>query len=216
MSDPPRIDSLAAAPQARPDDLRDVARDNPARPDVISMIWPFRRLLAGLRRWFAVAVALVVALIVVSIWWDTADLIGRILAALFAAGVLGFAARLLIPAGRMPWRCLRRVPRLVRRATVAGLVTVGVMVALLIGYAGTAWPILPILALLAVPVLWFCAFAEMLGARPDDPGFRYALRDLGSRVRGVGGELRGWWRATRRELREVWTEPKATDKTDRR
>jgi hypothetical protein len=215
MSDQPRIDSLAAAPQARPHDLREVARDNPGRPDVISMTWPVRRLLAGLRRWFTVAVALVVALIVVSIWWDTADLIGRILAALSAAVVLGFAARVLIPAGRMSWPCLR-APRLMRRATVAGLVTVGVIVALLIGYAATAWWILPILALLAVPVLWFCGFAELLGSRPDDPGFRYALRDLGSRVRGVGGELRGWWRATRRELREVWTEPKATDKTDRR
>ena len=212
MSDPPQIDSLAAAPQARPDDLREVARDNPARPDVISMTWPVRRLLAGLRRWFAVAVALVVALTVVSIWWDTADLIGRILAALSAAVVLGLAARVLIPAGRMSWRCLR----LVRQATVAGLVTVGVMVALLIGYAATAWWILPILALLGMPVLWFCGFAELLEVQPDDPGFRYALRDLGSRVRGFVGELRGWWRATRRELREVWTEPKATDKKDRR
>jgi hypothetical protein len=227
MSDSPLIDSLAAAVAVRPDDLPlrlhlaetllAAGRSGEAiRRYLISMTWPVRRLLAGLRRWFPATVALVVALTLVSIWWDTADLIGRILAALFAAVVLGFAARVLIPAGRTPWRCLRLVPRLVRRATAGGLLTVGVMVALLIGYAATGWWILPVVALLAGPVLWFCGFAESLGARLDAPGFRYALRDLGSRFRNFGGELRDWWRATKKELREVWTEPSTADESDRR
>ena len=39
--------------------LHDVARENPARPDVISMTWPIRSLLSALRRGFAAAVLLV-------------------------------------------------------------------------------------------------------------------------------------------------------------
>jgi len=186
--------------------LRDVARENPARPDVISMTWPIRSLLSALRRWFAAAVVLVAIGTLVATWWSPAATGARILAGLFAAVVLGFAVRVLIPAGRLPWRCLRLVPRLLRSATRAAMVTVAVMVALLIGYAvsGRWW--LPVLALAAVPVLWALGLAELLGARLDDPGFRHALKALGGDFRDWGGELSRWWQETRRELRESWND----------
>ena len=186
--------------------LHDVARDNPAHPDVISMTWPIRSLLSALRRWFAAAVALVAAGVPAAGWWPPAAPGSRILAALFATVVAGFAVRVLIPAGRLPWRCLRLVPGLLRRAVRAAVVAVGVMVALLLAYAVTGRWWLSVLALAAVPVLWGLGLAEMLGARLDDPGFRQALTALGRDFRDWGGEVGRWWRETGRELRETWND----------
>jgi tetratricopeptide (TPR) repeat protein len=186
--------------------LHDLARENPAHPDVISLTWPVRSLLSALRRWFAAAVLVVVVAVLVAAWWPPAALGGRILAALFAAVVAGFAVRVLIPAGRLPWRCLRLVPRLLRHATHAAMVTVVVMVALLSGYAVTGRWWLPVLALAAVPVLWGLGLAELLGARLDDPGFVHALATLGRDFRDWFGELGQWWRETRQELRETWND----------
>jgi tetratricopeptide (TPR) repeat protein len=186
--------------------LGDMARENPARPDVISMTWPIRSLLSALRRWFAVAIVLVAIGTLTAMWWPPAALGSRILAGLFAAVVAGFAARVLIPAGRLPWRCLRLVPWLLRRATRGAMVTVAVMVALLIGYAVTGRWWLPVLALAAVPVLWALGLAELLGARLDDPGFLHAVKDLGRDFRDWGGDLGRWWHETKRELRETWND----------
>lgn len=194
--------------------LREVARDNPGRPDVISMTWPVRSLLSGVRRWLPPAVALIVVLLVVANWWTPAAWAGRGLAGLFAAVVAGLAVRVLVPAGRLPWRCLRLVPELLRRAILAGLVTVGVTTALLIGYAASGWWPLPLLALAAVPLLWACGFAELLGIRLDDPGFRYAVRELRAALRHFRSEVQIWWRTTKKELHEVWHEP--ADKTGHR
>jgi hypothetical protein len=58
-----------------------------------------------------------------------------------------------------------------------------------------------------VPVLWAWGLAELLGARLDDPGFVYALRDLGRDFRQFGTDLGDWWRTTRRDLRAAWKEP---------
>ena len=166
--------------------LHDVARENPAHPDVISMTWPVRSLLHALRRWFAVAVLLVAAGALVAASWAPALPANRVLAGLFAAVVAGFALRVLVPAGRLPWRCLRLVPSLLRRATVAAVGTVVVMVALLLGYAVTAHRWLPVLALAAVPVLWLPA--------------------LGADLRDRGGQFHRWWQEIRSELRETWTD----------
>ena len=186
--------------------LHDVARENPAHPDVISMTWPVRSLLHALRRWFSAAVLLVAAGTLVAASWAPALLANRVLAALFAAVVAGFALRVLVPAGRLPWRCLRLVPALLRRATVAAVGTVVVMVTLLLGYAVTAHWSLPVLALAAVPVLWLLALPDLLGARLDDPGFLHALKALGADLRDWGGEFRHWWQETVNELRETWTD----------
>jgi tetratricopeptide (TPR) repeat protein len=186
--------------------LHDIAREHPARPDVISLTWPVRSLLSALRRWFAAAILLVVAVVVVAIWWPPAALGARILAALFAAVVAGFALRVLIPAGRLPWRCLRLVPRLLRRATRAAVVTVVVQVLLLSSYAVTGRWWLAVLALASVPVLWGLGLAELLGARLDDPGFVHALRALGRDFRDWFAELGRWWQDTKRELRETWND----------
>jgi tetratricopeptide (TPR) repeat protein len=184
--------------------LRDVAAENPSRPDVVSMTWPIRSLLSALRTWFAVAIALVATATLAGVWWPLATTGGRILAALFAAVIAGFALRVLVPAGGLPWRCLRLSPGLLRRAAHGGMVTVGAQVALLIGYAVTGLWWLPVLALVAVPVLWGFGLAELLGARMDDPGYLHALKDLGRDFREWGDELRQWWRDTKRELRETW------------
>jgi len=184
--------------------LHDMARENPAHPDIISLTWPIRSLLSALRRWFAAAVALVAICALVAAWWPLAAPIGRIMAGLFAAVVAGFAIRVLIPAGRLPWRCLRLVPWLLRRATRGGVVAVAALVALLIGYAATAQWWLPALALGVVPVLWAFGMAEAVGARLDDPGYRHALKGVGSDLCAWVAEFRQWWRDTKRELRETW------------
>lgn len=184
--------------------LGEVARDNPARPDVLSMTWPIRGMLSALRRWLAAALVLACAAAVLARQWAPAEPASRVLAGLFAATVAGFWLRLLIPAGRTPWRCLRLVPRLVRRATLGGLVTVGVQLALLIAYAVTGLWWLTVLAVLLVPPLWALGAAEAVGARLDDPGFRHALADLARRFRELRAELRTWWHESRRSLRDAW------------
>ncbi|MEV4640529.1 tetratricopeptide repeat protein [Actinoplanes sp. NPDC049548] len=133
--------------------LREVARDDPARPDVISMTWPVRSLLSALRRWLPAAVALVAVVAFAARWWAPAAGASRLLAALFAAVVAGFALRVLVPAGRLPWRCLRLVPGPLRRVTVGRAVTVVAMVALLCAYAMTGLGLILIPALVAAPVL---------------------------------------------------------------
>ncbi|MEV7627526.1 tetratricopeptide repeat protein [Actinoplanes sp. NPDC089786] len=181
--------------------LRGVARDDPAHPDVLSMTWPMRSLLSALRRWLGPAVVLVVVPALAGWWW------GRVLAAGFALGVAGLAARVLIPARATPWRCLRLTPRLFRRAVVAGLVTVGGSVTLLVGYAVSAVTALPLVALGLMPILWLLGLAELIGARLDDPGHRWALRNVGNQFRQLGAELREWWQTAKRELREAWKDP---------
>ena len=182
--------------------LRDVARDNPARPDVLAMTWPIRGVLSGLRRGLVAGAVLICALLVAAQWWPPVEDFARVLSAVVAAVLTGFAARVLAPAGRLPWRCLRLVPRLTRRATVAGLVTAGVAVVLLVAHALTGWWLLAALALAAAPVLWAFGLLELLGAGLADPGLRHALRDLAA-------EFRDWWRTTKRDLANAWKDPPA-------
>jgi hypothetical protein len=91
---------------------------------------------------------------------------------LAAAGRHADAERVLVPAGRLPWRCLRLVPALLRRGIIAGLAALGVVPASLIGYAATGRGLLLVPAPVAVPVLWVCGFAETLGPDSDRPGRR--------------------------------------------
>jgi tetratricopeptide (TPR) repeat protein len=193
--------------------LREVARDNPARPDVISMTWPVRSLLAGLRRWLPAAVVAVVIFTLLADWWPAAESAGRTLAVFFPAAVLALGARVLLPAGRLPWRCLRLVPRLTRRATIGGLLTVVAILALLIWYAVTGWWWLAAVTLLGAPALWAFGLAELFGARLDDPGFVHALRELGNGFREFRADLGEWWRTTKHDLREAWNGP-ASDKPE--
>ena len=180
--------------------LRDVARDHPARADVISMTWPVRGVLSGLRRGLAASAALLCAVLLVAHWWwPPAGGFARILAAVLATVLAGFAARVLIPAGRLPWRCLRLLPRLMRRADTAALILTAAGVALLFAFVATGWWPLPVAALAVTPFLWALGLTELLGAGLDDPGMRQALRDL-------TGEFRSWWRTTKKELREAWTD----------
>jgi tetratricopeptide (TPR) repeat protein len=178
--------------------LREVARDNPGRTDVVSMTWPIRGVLSGLRRGLALSAALVCALTLTgALWWTPAAAFGQIVSGVLAAAMTGFAARVLIPAGRLPWRCLALLPRLMRRADTAALAVTGAALVLLSLYAWTAWPPLPVIALALTPVLWLLSLAELLGAGLDDPGTRVALRTWTD-------DLREWWRTTKSELRDTW------------
>lgn len=180
--------------------LSDVARDHPASPDVISMAWPVRSLLHALRRWFSAAVVVVALAALAATRWSFVLLPARVAAGLFAAVVAGFALRVLVPAGELPWRSLRAGPRLLRRATVAGAVTVAFMSLTLILYAVTPAFWLPLLALAAVPPLWILWVAEALGARMDDPGYRHALAGIG---RDLRRDLAKTWHDFKAELRKT-------------
>jgi tetratricopeptide (TPR) repeat protein len=183
--------------------LRDVARDNPARADLLSMTWPIRGVLTGLRRGLAASAALTCALLLVAHWWwAPAGLFARVMAGVLAVVMAGFAARILVPAGRLPWRCLNLLPAMMRRADRAGLALTAVGVAAMFGHAATGWWWFPVLALAVTPVLWALGFTEMLGAGLSDPGFRLAMRSL-------GGEFREWWQTTKKDLRAAWTDPPA-------
>ncbi len=181
--------------------LHDVARANPARPDVISMTWPVRGVLSGLRRGLTAGAALICGLLVLGLWWPPAATFARILSAVLAVVLAGFAARVLIPAGRLPWRSLTLLPPLMRRANLAGLAVLAAAVLLLVSHAATGWWPAAVLALATAPVLWSLSLVELVGAGLDDPGARHALRDL-------AGEFRDWWRTTKRDLRAAWTNPR--------
>jgi tetratricopeptide (TPR) repeat protein len=177
--------------------LRDVARDNPASPDLVAMTWPIRGVLSGLRRGLAVGATLVCVLLITGHWWSHAGGFARMASGVLAAVLTGFAARVLLPAGRLPWRCVRLLPALMRRATVAGLATLAVAVTLLVVHAASGWWFAAVLALALAPVLWAYSMIEALGAGLADPGARQALLSLGD-------EFRDWWVTTKRDLRDAW------------
>ncbi|MEV4352748.1 hypothetical protein AB0J83_50515, partial [Actinoplanes sp. NPDC049596] len=184
--------------------LRDVARDNPARADIVSMTWPIRGVLNGLRRGLAASAALICLLqLIAHWWWPPAAPFGRIMSAVLATVMAGFAARILLPAGRLPWRCLRLLPTLMRRADLTALALTATAIALLYLYAATNWWPLPLLALALTPLLWLLSLAELLGAGLDDPGARHALTDLAT-------EFRDWWQTTKKDLRAAWNDPQTS------
>lgn len=173
--------------------LRDVARDNPARTDVLAMTWPIRGVLGGLRRGLPLGALITVGLAVAALRWSLVDEFARLLSLVVAAVLVGFGLRVLVPAGRLPWRCLRLVPRLTRRGTIAGLVTAGVAVTLLLAYAVSGEWILALIAFLLSGPMWVFGLLELLGAGLDDPGYRQALLSL-------AGDFRAWWQ----EFRAIW------------
>ncbi|WP_433293338.1 hypothetical protein ACQP2F_30375 [Actinoplanes sp. CA-030573] len=182
--------------------LRDVARDHPARADLISLTWPIRGVLSGLRRGLAVGALIVGALLVAGHWWSYATTFARVLSGVLAAVLAGFGARVLLPAGRLPWRCLPLLPPMMRRANYGGLAIMAAAIVLLVLHAATGWWIAVVAALVAAVALWLLGFLEMLGAGLDDPGFRQAFRD-------IGAEFRDWWVTAKKDLREAWTDPPA-------
>ena len=142
--------------------LRDVARDNPASPDVDAMTWPIRGVLSGLRRGLAVGAALTCVLLAAGHWWWTPlGTFARCVSLMLALVMVGFATRVLVPAGGLPWRCLRLLPASARRASLAGLLLTVVAVAALIAYAVTGWWVLALVALALGPVLWAVGLVEM-------------------------------------------------------
>ncbi|BCJ46603.1 hypothetical protein GCM10010168_38740 [Actinoplanes ianthinogenes] len=133
--------------------LRELAADHPARLGGEALAWPIVGVLAGLRRGVAAGIPLVLAMLLAAVRWPLAELLARGIALVAGVVMVAFAARVLLPAGRLPWRCLRFLPR---RAVIIGLVTVGLSVTLLLAYAVSAqWQ-----PLAAAAVLWLVSVAS--------------------------------------------------------
>lgn len=115
--------------------LRELAADHPERLRAEALAWPILGVLAGLRRGLAVGLPLTLAVRLATPWWNLAGLLSQGIALVVAVVVVSFTGRVLLPAGRMPWRCLALLPR---RAVITELVAAGVSVPLLIWYAVSA------------------------------------------------------------------------------
>jgi tetratricopeptide (TPR) repeat protein len=142
--------------------LRGLAADHPARLDALTMTWPIRGLLGGLRRGLVAGLLLTGLLAAVAGLWSSGLLMARAAAVTVGVVMIAFSARVLIPAGRLPWRCLPLLPAGTRRATHAGLVTAVATVTLLLLYGLTAqWWCLLVSALTLT--------LQLLIARTDRP-----------------------------------------------
>ncbi|MDI6104859.1 tetratricopeptide repeat protein [Actinoplanes sp. NEAU-A12] len=127
--------------------LRRLAADHPDRYGAPALTWPIRGLLAGLRRGLLAAVPLTAALAGLGHWWPPSLLLARGAAGVMAFVTISLAARVLIPAGRLPWICAGLLPARLRRAVGAGLVAAGASVPLLVWYATSApWTALALVA----------------------------------------------------------------------
>ncbi|GLW28333.1 tetratricopeptide repeat protein [Actinoplanes regularis] len=130
--------------------LRELAADHPARLRGEAFAWPIVGVLAGLRSGLAAGVPLVLSVRLATGWWSSAGLFAQAIALVVAVVTVSFAARVLLPAGRLPWRCLASLPR---GTVITELVAAAASVALLVTYAVTAlWPPL-LLAVAAAGVL---------------------------------------------------------------
>jgi tetratricopeptide (TPR) repeat protein len=199
--------------------LAEVARDRPADPDLIWLVWPIRRVVAAPRCWLPGAAALVAAGGLLTGTLDhpaaAAGVAARVAAALTCVATVGFVLRVLVPAGRLPWQALRLSPALVRRSLGVGLAVIAVALGLLGGYAAGGPPALPILAVAAALMLWTCMMGEMLGHSLNDAGDRQFLQDWRIEVRDVLRGLRQWPAETRRDLRAAWHDTD-TDERERK
>ncbi|BCY07810.1 M48 family metallopeptidase [Actinoplanes sp. L3-i22] len=131
--------------------LRELAADHPDRLRAEALAWPILGVLAGLQRGLAVGVPLTFAVRLAAPWWSLAGLFAQAIALVVAVVMVSFTGRVLLPAGRLPWRCLALLPR---GTVITGLVAAGASVALLVWYGVSTR--LPALVLAAVAVLILC------------------------------------------------------------
>lgn len=143
--------------------LRQLAADHPGRYGAAALTWPIVGLLAGLRRGLLAAVPLTAVLAALGVWWQPSLLLARGAAAVMAVVTLTLAARVLVPAGRLPWICAGLLPARRRRAVGAGLVTAGASVPLLLWYAVSAPWIALALAAAAMVALLIAGAVERAG-----------------------------------------------------
>jgi Flp pilus assembly protein TadD len=178
--------------------LAGIAQDEPADPDLVSLVWPIRRVVVAPRWWLPGAAAVVAAVGLIT------GAVGRVAAVLTCVVTVGFVLRTLVPAGVVPWRALRLSPPLVRRSLGAGLTTIAVALGLLAGYGAGGPVALPLLAVAAAPVLWLCMMGEILGHGLNDAGGRVFLQDWRIQLRDLFREVRQWPADTRRQLHDAW------------
>lgn len=195
--------------------LTDLALEQPFDHDPIHLLWPLRHASSRLRWWLPAGAVAVTGAVLAATRMVPAALanptttLARLLAGVTAFTVIAFLARVLLPAGRTPWRCLPLVSRLLRGTLLAALLTQATMVALLAAYAIIGWSPLPVLATALTPALWTCLTAQRIATNADNPGLHQALRDVDAGLRELGQDLRQWARDTRRDLRQAWQEPAA-------
>jgi cytochrome c-type biogenesis protein CcmH/NrfG len=178
--------------------LAGIAQDEPADPDLVSLVWPIRRVVVTPRWRLSGAAAAVAAAGLIS------GVAGRAAAALTCAVTVGFVLRTLVPAGVVPWRAVRLSPPLVRRWLGLGLATIVVALGLLGGYAAGGPVVLPLLVVAGGPVLWLCMLGEIVGHGLNDAGGRLFLQHWRIQIRDLYGELRRWPADTRRTLHDAW------------
>jgi tetratricopeptide (TPR) repeat protein len=185
--------------------LAGIARDQPADPNLSALLWPVRRVVAAPRWWLpgAAAVTAALALMAVRIQPEVA-FAARTAAALTGAVTVGFALRMLLPAGRVPWKALRLATPLVRLSIGIGLAAIVVAVGLLTGYATGGPMVLLVLTVAAGPVLWVCTIGEGLGHSLNSAGDRQFLQDWRSQTRSVLRDIGEWPAETRQSLHTAW------------
>ncbi|WP_285475307.1 tetratricopeptide repeat protein [Actinoplanes sp. NBRC 101535] len=140
--------------------LRHLAADHPARLDAAALTFPIRGLLAGLRRGLLVGIPLTTLLALAGFWWSPSTLLSRATAVVVAAVMLGFSARVLIPARTTPWRCLPLLPPSQRRAVLTAVATAPIAVTFLLAYALTPHPSSLAAAAVALALLLATARAD--------------------------------------------------------
>jgi tetratricopeptide (TPR) repeat protein len=134
--------------------LRGLAADHPDRYGAPVLSWPVRGLLASLALSLAAGVPLLAAFLLGSRWWLPSLLLARGAAAVIALVAVVMSARVLVPAGRLPWIAVGLLPGATRAAIGVRLVAAGLAVPLLIGFAvSPGWPILGLCAAVLVVML---------------------------------------------------------------
>ncbi|MFC7532866.1 tetratricopeptide repeat protein [Actinoplanes sp. GCM10030250] len=127
--------------------LRRLAAEHPAQLAGAAMTWPIRGLLGGLRRGLTAGVLLTAILAATALPWPSTLILARAASLTVAAVMILLSALVLIPAGRLPWRCLTLLPPRMRRAVLTGLVAAAATVTLLLTYAlSPRWQSLPLAA----------------------------------------------------------------------
>jgi tetratricopeptide (TPR) repeat protein len=179
-------------------ELSALAREDPEVGGA-ALLWPIESVLIRTRRY------LVPAVVLVTIGALTTPLIiPRLLAAVAALGVAAYAARLLAPAGRLPWRALRAKPRSERLVLRLGVAVVVAEVLLLASYT---WNVRLVVALVALGLglghlAASCGYTLLSAAH--DAEFR-------ERLRPIVAELRTFPAQVRQAFRDGFAE---TDKTN--
>ncbi len=198
---------------SRLSDLAEGLQKRKTQPDVASMVWPLVALLIWSRRRLLVFAALIL-LAAPGFWPSHVNVAGRVAAMVAAAWVVSVALRLLIPAGPLPWRCLRLVRRWQRWGVLVGLASVVTSATLFIWYAVTGSWAPAAIAILSTALVGVCALAAQIGADTSQPGFSHELVELLAELRELKQEAAREFHQLMQEARQEFRELKQDSTQD--